>query len=130
MKSIVDAVKKVDVVINAISRVHIRRHSIGLQLNFINAIKEAVNVKRFLLSEFGLDPARMGEALETGRVTFEDKMVVRMAIEEANIPFTYTSANLFAGYFAGSLSQMGVFRASQGKGPPLRRWHTQGRFRR
>ncbi|RDY09028.1 hypothetical protein CR513_06674, partial [Mucuna pruriens] len=64
---------------------------------------------RFLPSEFGLDPARMGHALEPGRVTFEDKMAVRKAIEEANIPFTYISANLFAGYFAGSLSQMGSF---------------------
>lgn len=60
-------------------------------------------------SEFGLDPARMGHALEPGRVTFDDKMAVRKAIEEANIPFTYISANLFAGYFAGSLSQMGSF---------------------
>jgi len=66
-------------------------------------------MQRFLPSEFGLDPARMGDALEPGRVTFEDKMAVRKAIEEANIPFTYISANLFAGYFAGSLSQMGCF---------------------
>jgi hypothetical protein len=51
----------------------------------------------------------MGHALEPGRVTFDDKMAVRKAIEEANIPFTYISANLFAGYFAGSLSQMGSF---------------------
>ncbi|KAL4274992.1 hypothetical protein AHAS_Ahas20G0062600 [Arachis hypogaea] len=36
-------------------------------------------------------------------------MVVRKAIEEANIPFTYISANLFVSYFAGSLSQMGSF---------------------
>ncbi|MED6220071.1 hypothetical protein PIB30_041458 [Stylosanthes scabra] len=108
-QSLVDAVKKVDVVISAISGVHIRSHSIGLQLNLIKAIKEAGNVKRFLPSEFGLDPARMGHALEPGRVTFEDKMGVRKAIEEANIPFTYISANLFAGYFAGSLSQMGSF---------------------
>lgn len=60
-------------------------------------------------SEFGLDPARMGHALEPGRVTFDDKMAIRKAIEESNIPFTYISANLFAGYFAGSLSQMGSF---------------------
>lgn len=60
-------------------------------------------------SEFGLDPSRMGHALEPGKVTFDDKMAVRKAIEEAKIPFTYISANLFAGYFAGSLSQMGSF---------------------
>ena len=51
----------------------------------------------------------MGHALEPGRVTFDDKMTVRKAIEEAQIPYTYISANLFAGYFAGSLSQMGSF---------------------
>ena len=55
-----------------------------------------------------MDPARMGDALEPGRVTFDEKMVVRKAIEEANIPHTYVSANCFAGYFAGNLSQMGV----------------------
>ncbi|KAL2333952.1 hypothetical protein Fmac_015165 [Flemingia macrophylla] len=104
--SLVDAVKKVDVVISAISGVHIRTHCITLQLKLVQAIKEAPNVMRFLPSEFGLDPARMGDALEPGRVTFEDKMAVRKAIEEANIPYTYISANLFAGYFAGSLSQM------------------------
>ncbi|KAK7360617.1 hypothetical protein VNO77_02624 [Canavalia gladiata] len=108
-QSLVDAVKQVDVVISAISGVHIRTHCITLQLKLVQAIKEAGNVKRFLPSEFGLDPARMGHALEPGRVTFDDKMAVRKAIEEAKIPFTYISANLFAGYFAGSLSQMGSF---------------------
>lgn len=59
-------------------------------------------------SEFGIDPARMENALEPGRVTFDEKMVVRRAIQEAKIPFTYVSANCFAGYFAGNLSQMGT----------------------
>ncbi|KAI9125274.1 hypothetical protein K1719_003890 [Acacia pycnantha] len=108
-RSLVDAVKQVDVVISAVSGVHFRSHSILLQLKLVEAIKEAGNVKRFLPSEFGLDPARMGHALEPGRVTFDDKMTVRKAIEEASIPYTYISANLFAGYFAGSLSQMGCF---------------------
>lgn len=63
-------------------------------------------VQRFLPSEFGIDPARMENALEPGRVTFDEKMVVRRAIQEAKIPFTYVSANCFAGYFAGNLSQM------------------------
>ncbi|KAH7510866.1 hypothetical protein FEM48_ZijujUnG0077800 [Ziziphus jujuba var. spinosa] len=49
---------------------------------------------RFLPSEFGTDPARMENALEPGRITFDDKMVVRKAIEEAQIPFTYVSAQL------------------------------------
>ncbi|CAI9095168.1 OLC1v1031049C2 [Oldenlandia corymbosa var. corymbosa] len=106
-QSLVDAVKLVDVVICAISGVHIRSHHILLQLELVRAIKEAGNVKRFLPSEFGTDPARMGDAMEPGRVTFDDKMVIRKAIEEAGIPFTYVSANCFAGYFVGGLCQPG-----------------------
>lgn len=63
-------------------------------------------MQRFLPSEFGMDPAQMEHAMEPGRVTFDEKMSVRNAIEEANIPHTYISANCFAGYFAGNLSQM------------------------
>lgn len=48
----------------------------------------------------------MGHALEPGRVTFDEKMEVRKAIEAAKIPFTYVSANCFASYFAANLSQM------------------------
>ncbi|KAJ0110852.1 hypothetical protein Patl1_03627 [Pistacia atlantica] len=96
--SLVEAVKQVDVVICAMSGVHFRSHNIMLQLKLVEAIKEAGNVKRFLPSEFGMDPTRMGNAIEPGRVTFDEKMVVRKAIEEAKIPFTYVSANCFAGY--------------------------------
>ncbi|KAK8516460.1 hypothetical protein V6N13_097740 [Hibiscus sabdariffa] len=105
-KSLVDAVKQVDVVICTMSGVHFRSHNLLLQLKLVDAIKEAGNVKRFLPSEFGMDPALMGHALEPGRVTFDEKMVVRKAIEEANIPFTYVIANCFGGYFAGNLSQL------------------------
>ncbi|KAJ7953368.1 Isoflavone reductase-like [Quillaja saponaria] len=107
-RSLVDAIKQVDVVVCTMSGVHFRSHNILLQLKLVEAIKEAGNIKRFLPSEFGMDPARMGYALEPGRVTFDEKMAVRKAIEEANIPFTYISANCFAGYFAGNLSQMGT----------------------
>ncbi|KAI3692185.1 hypothetical protein L6452_31996 [Arctium lappa] len=106
-RSLVEAVKQVDVVICAISGVHFRSHQILLQLKLVDAIKEAGNIKRFLPSEFGMDPERMGDAMEPGRVTFDDKMVVRKAIEDAGIPFTYVSANCFAGYFVGGLCQPG-----------------------
>ncbi|OVA11785.1 NmrA-like [Macleaya cordata] len=112
-QSLVDAVKLVDVVICAISGVHIRSHHILLQLKLVEAIKEAGNVKRFLPSEFGTDPARMANAMEPGRVTFDDKMVVRKAIEDAGIPFTYVSANCFAGYFVGGLCQPGRITPSR-----------------
>ena len=64
-------------------------------------------------SEFGTDPARMEDALEPGRVTFDDKMIVRKAIEDAQIPFTYISANCFAGYFLGGLCQPGKILPSR-----------------
>lgn len=44
-RSLVEAVKLVDVVICAISGVHIRSHQILLQLKLIDAIKDAGNVK-------------------------------------------------------------------------------------
>ncbi|RWR86833.1 bifunctional pinoresinol-lariciresinol reductase-like protein [Cinnamomum micranthum f. kanehirae] len=106
-RSLVDAVKQVDVVICTISGVHIRSHHILLQLKLVDAIKEAGNIKRFLPSEFGTDPARMADALEPGRVTFDEKMLVRKAIQDAGIPHTYVSANCFAGYFVGGLGQPG-----------------------
>lgn len=107
-QSLVDAVKQVDVVICTMSGVHFRSHNILLQLKLVDAIKEAGNIKRFIPSEFGTDPSRMGHALEPGRVSFDEKMRVRRAIEDAKIPFTYVTANCFAGYFAGNLSQMGA----------------------
>ncbi|KAK2973211.1 hypothetical protein RJ640_024498 [Escallonia rubra] len=110
---LVDAVRLVDVVICAISGVHIRSHQILLQLKLVDAIKEAGNVKRFLPSEFGTDPSRMENAVEPGRVTFDDKMVVRKAMQEAGIPFTYVSANCFAGYFLGGLCQPGFILPSR-----------------
>ena len=75
-------------------------------MNNLNNIYCGVFFQRFLPSEFGMDPARMGHALEPGRVPFHEKMTVRKAIEDAKIPFTYICANCFAGYFAGNLSQM------------------------
>ncbi|KAL3598818.1 hypothetical protein D5086_006736 [Populus alba] len=105
-QSLVEAVKKVDVVICTISGVHFKSHNILMQLKLVDAIKEAGNVKRFLPSEFGMDPATMEHALAPGRETFDQKMIVRKAIEDAKIPFTYVSANCFAGYFVGGLSQL------------------------
>lgn len=107
-RSLVEAVKQVDVVICTMSGVHFRSHNLLLQLKLVHAIQLAGNIKRFFPSEFGIDPAQMEHAMEPGRVTFDEKMTVRKAIEEANIPHTYISANCFGGYFAGNLSQMGT----------------------
>ncbi|KAH9312918.1 hypothetical protein KI387_027953 [Taxus chinensis] len=106
-ESLVAAVKQVDVVICAIAGNHIRSHAVPEQIKLIQAIKEAGNIKRFLPSEFGIDPDKMMDAMEPGNVTFIDKREVRRAIEEAGIPYTYVSANCFAGYFVGGLAQLG-----------------------
>ncbi|KAM0903647.1 hypothetical protein ACQ4PT_018533 [Festuca glaucescens] len=113
--SLVAAVKQADVVVSAMGGPHLL-----LQLKLVEAIKEAGNIQRFLPSEFGMDPARMGHALAPGRVTFDDKMVIRKAIEEANIPHTYVSANCFAAYFAANLSQIGTLL------PPKEKVHVYG----
>ncbi|KAL5727565.1 hypothetical protein ACHQM5_000748 [Ranunculus cassubicifolius] len=111
-QSLVDAVKQVDVVICTMSGVN---HSLMMQLKLVDAITEAGNIKRFLPSEFGMDPSRMENALEPGRETFDEKMVVRKAIEDAGIPYTYVSANCFGGYFVGNLSQIGTLIPARDK---------------
>ncbi|KAJ1265188.1 hypothetical protein BS78_08G060200 [Paspalum vaginatum] len=83
--SLVAAVAQADVVVSAMSGVHFRSHNLHLQHKLVEATKEAGNVKRFIPSEFGMDPSRMGHALEPGRVTFMDKMELRRAIEEVQV---------------------------------------------
>lgn len=51
-QSLVDAVKRVDVVISAISGVHFRSHNLLVQLKLIEAIKVAGNIKVFSSSLF------------------------------------------------------------------------------
>jgi hypothetical protein len=65
-------------------------------------------MQRFIPSEFGTDPSRMGHAIEPGKVTFDEKMELRKALEDANIPHTYVSANCFAAYFCPNLGQLGT----------------------
>jgi hypothetical protein len=77
-------------------------------------------MQRFIPSEFGMDPSKMAHALEPGRVTFDEKMDLRRAIEEANIPHTYVSANCFNGYFCPNLCQMDTLL------PPKKKVHVYG----
>lgn len=100
--SLVKAIKEVDVVISTVGA--------GLladQVKLIDAIKEAGNVKRFLPSEFGNDVDR-SNAVEPAKSAFGVKVQIRRAVEAAGIPYTYVSANFFAGYFLPSLSQPGA----------------------
>lgn len=104
-RSLVNALKRVEVVISAMGAEGLRDG----QLKLIDAIKEAGTIKRFLPSEFGMDPDRMDHAIYPGNVVFSDKRAVRRQIEAAGIPYTYVSANCCAGYFLASLAQMEYF---------------------
>lgn len=98
-ESLVKAIKEVDVVISTVGHLQLAD-----QVKIIAAIKEAGNVKRFFPSEFGNDVDRV-HAVEPAKSAFEGKAKIRRAIEAEGIPYTYVSANFFAGYFLPNLSQ-------------------------
>jgi len=100
--SLVEALKKVDVVISTVGG-----DQTANQLNIIQAIKEVGTIKRFLPSEFGNDVDNV-HAVEPAKSAFELKVKIRRATEAAGIPYTYVSSNFFAGYFLPTLSQAGI----------------------
>uniref|UniRef100_A0A5B6ZF08 NmrA-like domain-containing protein n=1 Tax=Davidia involucrata TaxID=16924 RepID=A0A5B6ZF08_DAVIN len=101
-KSLVKAIKQVDVVISTVGHMQLAD-----QVKIIAAIKEAGNVKRFLPSEFGNDVDHV-HAVEPAKSAFEVKAQIRRAVEAEGIPYTYVPANCFAGYFLPTLVQPGV----------------------
>ncbi|RWR82375.1 bifunctional pinoresinol-lariciresinol reductase 2-like protein [Cinnamomum micranthum f. kanehirae] len=108
-ESLMRAVKAVDVVVSAVAGNHIQ-DAILEQLKLVDVIKEAGHIKRFIPSEYGMDPDRMlmANALPPGNQLFKDKSKVRRAIEEAGIPHTYVSGNCYAAYFLGGLGQIAM----------------------
>ncbi|KAL3515156.1 hypothetical protein ACH5RR_022058 [Cinchona calisaya] len=100
--SLVNAIKKVDVVISTVGR-----EQLADQTNIILAIKEAGNVKRFFPSEFGNDADRV-HPVEPAKWMYETKVQIRRMVEAEGIPYTYVANNLFAGYFLRTLSQPGA----------------------
>lgn len=101
-KSLVVAIKQVDIVISAITSPLVPDQS-----KIIKAIKEAGNVKRFLPSEFGVDVDRV-QGVEPAKSIFEQKIKIRREIEAEGIPHTYICCGFFAGYFLPTLCQSGV----------------------
>ncbi|KAK1324810.1 Isoeugenol synthase 1 [Acorus calamus] len=90
---LVRCIKRVDVVISAVSTAHhLDQHKI------VNAIKEAGNVKRFLPSEFGIESGRV-KVLPIFQFVMDNKVEIRKAVEEAGIPHTFVAGNFFAEYF-------------------------------
>ncbi|XP_073128093.1 eugenol synthase 1-like isoform X2 [Henckelia pumila] len=95
---LVSALREVDVVISALAYPQVLD-----QINIIEAIKVAGNIKRFLPSDFGCEEDRIISVLPPFQAFLDKKKRVRRAIEEANIPYTYVSANCFGAYFVNYL---------------------------
>ncbi|XP_057794007.1 isoflavone reductase-like protein [Salvia miltiorrhiza] len=101
-ESLVKAIKQVDVVISCVGQMQLAD-----QLHIIAAIKEAGNIKRFMPSEFGNDVDR-ARAVEPAKSAWAVKVDIRRATEAEGIPYTYVSANYFAGYSLPTLMQPGL----------------------
>eukprot|EP00253_Pinus_taeda_P002908 PITA_02908 len=113
--SVVEAIKKVDVVISTIgggaSQTQLSdscMDSFSLQHNIINAIKQVGTIKRFLPAEFGNDVDRVNAVEPAKSSYFAVKAELRRAIEGQGIPYTYICCNCFAGLFVSNLGQRGL----------------------
>ncbi|EHA8592475.1 isoflavone reductase-like protein [Cocos nucifera] len=93
---LVEAIKKVDVVISALS--HESPKKMADQVNIISAIKQAGTIKRFFPSEFGLDVGRI-ELMEPAKTQLGVKVQIRETTKEAGIPYTIVSSNFGAAYY-------------------------------
>ncbi|KAH9781213.1 Phenylcoumaran benzylic ether reductase 1 [Citrus sinensis] len=96
-EKIVSILKEVDVVISTVAYPQFLD-----QLKIVRAIKVAGNIKRFLPSEFGCEEDRV-RPLPPFEACLEKKRIVRRAIEAAQIPYTFVSANLCGAYFVNVL---------------------------
>ncbi|KAH9725158.1 Phenylcoumaran benzylic ether reductase 1 [Citrus sinensis] len=96
-EKIISILKEVDVVISTIAYPQFLD-----QLKIVDAIKVAGNIKRFLPSEFGCEEDRV-MPLPPFEAYLEKKRIVRRAIEAAEIPYTFVSANCYGAYFVNVL---------------------------
>ncbi|KAH6776629.1 hypothetical protein C2S52_014190 [Perilla frutescens var. hirtella] len=96
-EKLVSVIKEVDVVISAVAFPQVLD-----QFKILEAIKVAGNIKRFLPSDFGVEEDKIS-VLPPFETFLNKKRKIRRAIEEANIPYTFVSANCFASYFVNYL---------------------------
>jgi uncharacterized protein YbjT (DUF2867 family) len=95
--SLLAACKAVDTVVSTIGGMQI-----GDELSLIKAVKEA-GVKRFIPSDYGLDPAATGP---NSCVLFDAKAMMHQAIKQASIPYTFVHANGFFSYWVRTLGDL------------------------
>ncbi|CAM6085918.1 unnamed protein product [Calypogeia fissa] len=99
-KSLVAALKQVEVVVVTVGGAQLED-----QIKIIDAAKEAGTIKRFFPSEFGnnFDRANLDDPVT--RAVFGPKLVIRRAVEESGIPYTFVASYCFFSYFLTSLVQ-------------------------
>ncbi|KAL9271485.1 putative pinoresinol-lariciresinol reductase 3 [Drosera capensis] len=100
--SLVEAVNRVDVVICAIPS----RYVLDQKL-LIRVIKQAGHIKRFIPSEFGMDPGKVQiSGMDYG--FYSKKAEIRGLVEVAGIPYTFVSCNFLMSYLLPSIVQSGL----------------------
>lgn len=104
--SLLEALKLVDVVICAVPAKHVLDQRLLVQ-----SIKQAGSIKRFIPSEFGVDPDKV-QISNMDKNFYSRKAETRRLIEAEGIPYTYISCNFFMSYLLPSLVQPGL------KAPP------------
>jgi len=95
--SVVRACRAVEAVISAVGGLQV-----GDQGPLVKAVKEA-GVRRFVPSDFGLDPAAAGPG---SCLLFDAKAAVQKSVQAAGIPYTFIHANGFFTYWAFSLGDL------------------------
>ncbi|KAK6946268.1 NmrA-like domain [Dillenia turbinata] len=100
--SLIEAVKKVDVVICAASAKQVLDQKL-----LIKVIKQVGSIKRFIPSEFGADPDKV-QIIDSAYNFYKRKAEIRRLVEAEGIPHTYISCNFFTSVLLPSLVQPGL----------------------
>lgn len=100
--SLIEAIKLVDVVICAVSSKQVLEQKL-----LISAIKQAGCIKKFIPSEFGLDPSKT-RISGLDRDFYSNKLAIRRLVESEGVPYTYICCNFFMSYLLPSLVQPGL----------------------
>ncbi|KAJ1689576.1 hypothetical protein LUZ63_013731 [Rhynchospora breviuscula] len=98
---LLEAVKKVDVIISTLGSDPVQ---LELQTKIIKAIMEAGNIKRFIPSEFGMDPERVNP-VEPAKAVFMMKAQIRQMIKNYNMPHTIIRSHIFQNFYIPRLGQ-------------------------
>ncbi|OWM83838.1 probable pinoresinol-lariciresinol reductase 3 [Punica granatum] len=105
-ESLLEALRRVDVVICALPA----KHALD-QKPLIQSIKKVGSIKKFIPSEFGLDPDKV-HILDMDHGFYSRKAEIRRMVEAEGIPYTIISCNFYMSYLLPSLVQPGL------KAPP------------